>query len=259
MLESVALPNPPALEPKANVNSPKDSNAASKSSAFALAREELAIRVESRDGDVLEVRRTLTVAAGYSRIAFQGGDAPGHEGRDEVEAGEEAEEGAKGADAHGAMEWVRKLADEVEQQQVKLLETLLKDFRKGQGAEENRFVMFGFSMVAGKLEAGDEDSGVPDYWNAENTSDRIVDFATSFAGIFGDDPEFAETMVNAVAEGFKQANAFMGELPGAAGKLNHDTQDLVFAKLDKWLEEWRAGAYNQSAQTEITEAALEAA
>lgn len=254
MLESVALPNPPALEPKANLKSPKDSNAASATSAFAVSHEELAIRVESRDGDVLEVRRTLTVAAGYSRSAFQGEDGPGHKGPGEVEAGKEAKDG-KGAGAQGAMEWVRKLADEVEKQQVKLLETLLKDFRKGQGAEETRFVMIGFSLVAGE----DEVSGVPDYWNAENTSDRIVDFATSFAGIFGDDPEFAETMVNAVAEGFKQANAVLGELPGAAGKLNRDTRDLVFGKLDKWLEEWRAGAYNQSAQTEITEAALAAA
>lgn len=252
MLESVALPNPQTLEPKANLKSPKDSNAAAATSAFAFAHEELAIRVESRDGDVLEVRRTLTVAAGYSRIAFQGEEEPGEKGPGGVEGG-------KGAGAHGAMEWVRKLADEVEKQQVKLLETLLKDVRKSQGAEESRFVMIGFSLIAGKVEGEDEVSGVPDFWNAENTSDRIVDFATSFAGIFGNDPEFAETMVDAVAEGFKQAGAILGELPGAAGKLNRDTQDLVFAKLDKWLEEWRAGAYNQSAQTEITEAALEAA
>lgn len=248
MLESIVLPNPPSVEPKPALKPQKDAKSASESSAFAYAHEELSIRVESRDGDVLEVRRSMTVAAGYSRSAFQCED----EGPCEVEEGKE-EKGLK-----GTMEWVRKVTEELEKQQAKLLDTLLKGFRDG--AEGNRFVMFGFVLAGaeGKVEGDDELSGIPDYWNAENTSDRIVDFATSFAAIHGDDPAFAETIINAVAEGFNQAGAILGTLPGAAGKLNRDTREMVFAKLDKWVEEWKAGAYNQSAQT-VQDQALVAA
>jgi hypothetical protein len=171
------------------------------------------------------------------------------------------------------MEWARGVARELEKQQAKLMEALLKGHGEGAHgkAGEGRLVSFSLRMVsleatfaaegaeaAGEVEGKDEDYGVPEYWNAENTSDRIVSFATSFAGIFANDPEFAETLIGAVAEGFSQASEILGNLPGKAGKLNRDTRELTFSKLDNWLEAWKAGPYNQGAQSQAVEPVLTA-
>ncbi len=90
---------------------------------------------------------------------------------------------------------------------------------------------------------------VPDYWNAENTSDRIVQFATQFAGIAGmGNQEFGQKIKAAVERGFELAHAATGNLPGAAGKLNQDTKSMTFAKLDNWLADKNSSPYNQGAQ-----------
>lgn len=271
MLDTLVLSAAAAEAPKpaegrsASIKSPKDVRA-SFSSAFVQAQEDLRIRVESKDGDVLEVRRTLTVSAGYTRTGARGGDLTdpwaGCAGEGVCAPGtEEALEARKGGLA-GAMEWARDIARELEKQQAKLWESLLKGHGEGGKNGEGRFASFSLRMVtleaafagggaeaAGELAGTDEDYGVPAYWNAENTSDRIVAFATSFAGIFGNDPEFADTMVKAVAEGFNQASEILGNLPGKAGRLNRDTRDLTFSKLDIWLEARKAGGYNQGAQS----------
>lgn len=258
---------------QAAAKSPKDVFTAT--SAISYSREDLEIRVESKDGDVLEVRRSVTVLSGYSRsTAGQGCCGPKPEcaglpegAGAELEAlhGEGGKAGGAGKPAWSeAMQWVRDVKTELEKQQAKLVELLLKGKHDGEGRApgDGRFVMFNFVLTAqssegveGELGAIDEEYGVPEYWNAENTSDRIVAFATSFAGVSGNDPEFAETMVNAVAEGFRQAGEILGNLPGKAGKLNRDTHDMVFEKLDNWLEAWRSGAYNDQALTQALEPA----
>ena len=70
-----------------------------------------------------------------------------------------------------------------------------------------------------------------------NTGDKIKDFAK----------KFADQIKKAVGAGFDQANEATGELPGAAGKLNRDTRELVFSKLSKWLDDRKSGAYNHGA------------
>lgn len=281
MVESLVPAQIPAesAKPKsAAAKSPKDGFTAT--AAFGYAREDLEIRMESKDGDVLEVRRSVTVLSGYSRTSGGRGNCgpqlecaglPAGAG-EELEAlhrkggkAEEAGEAGKPAWAE-AMQWVRDVKTELEKQQAKLVELLLKGRHDGEDAGgpagDGRFVMFNFVLMAQssdgverELGAMDEEYGVPEYWNAENTSDRIVAFATSFAGVFGDDPGFAETMVEAVAEGFRQAGEILGNLPGKAGKLNRDTHDKVFEKLDNWLEAWRSGAYNDQALNKALEPA----
>lgn len=266
----------PANPYDARAAAPKNPKDARAFSAAAYVREDLAIRYESRDGDVLEVRRSVTVAAAYGRNSAGCGQGAGN--RAEAEAagphacGEEsADEAGKAGDGKGplseALKWAREVSRELEKQQLRLIEALLKgtgeDAGHGAGAAGS-FVLFNVVLAKAEAEPGaeaeaiDEEYGVPEYWNAENTSDRIVAFATSFAGVFGDDPEFAETLVNAVAEGFAQAGAILGELPGKAGKLNRDTRDKVFEKLDIWLEAWKSGAYNGEAQPKALEPALSA-
>ncbi len=75
---------------------------------------------------------------------------------------------------------------------------------------------------------------VPEYWNAENTSQRIVDFATSFASVFeGGSEEFYEKIKEAIDNGYKQARDTLGNLPGASAQLFNDTYELTMEKLDK--------------------------
>ena len=76
---------------------------------------------------------------------------------------------------------------------------------------------------------------IPEEWNAENTSQRIVDFAVSFFDAFkGSGNEFLNTIKSAVEEGFKQARDMLGELPGQVSDLISATYDLVMKKLDTW-------------------------
>jgi hypothetical protein len=78
-------------------------------------------------------------------------------------------------------------------------------------------------------------AGLPEYWNAENTSQRIVDFAVSFHGAFdGAGKDFLDTIRAAVDEGFKQARDSLGKLPDEVDALVSATYDLVMKKLDEW-------------------------
>ncbi|NLB63891.1 MAG: hypothetical protein GX801_07280 [Fibrobacter sp.] len=75
---------------------------------------------------------------------------------------------------------------------------------------------------------------VPEYWNAENTSNRIVEFAMSFRSLAQDidDDTYINEIRNAIEEGFKQAKNTLGNLPGPAGKLFNDTYNLTMEKLN---------------------------
>jgi hypothetical protein len=77
--------------------------------------------------------------------------------------------------------------------------------------------------------------GLPDYWNAENTSQRIVDFATSFLSAFkGSGADFLNTIKDAIDQGFSQAKDMFGDVPNAVSQLTDKTHALVMDKLDAW-------------------------
>jgi hypothetical protein len=76
---------------------------------------------------------------------------------------------------------------------------------------------------------------LPEYWNAENTSQRIIDFATSFYKGEGDDgKEFYSMMKAAIEKGFGMAREIMGDMPSEIGNLTKDTFGLAMKKLDEW-------------------------
>jgi hypothetical protein len=105
--------------------------------------------------------------------------------------------------------------------------SILKSFLKGN--DEN------ISGI-GKIDAP-ESLKIPEYWNAENTSQRIIDFAVSFYGTFkGAGEEFLSTIKNAIDEGFKQAREMMGELPEEISSLADETSNLVMKKLTSWAQ-----------------------
>ena len=64
------------------------------------------------------------------------------------------------------------------------------------------------------------------YWGVEQTSDRIIDFATALTG---GDPDKIEEMREAFKKGYKQAEeTWGGELP----EISKKTYDAVMAKFD---------------------------
>lgn len=69
------------------------------------------------------------------------------------------------------------------------------------------------------------------YWGVNQTSDRIIDFATALTG---GDPDKIEEMREAFKQGFEQAKeTWGGELP----EISQKTYDAVMEKFDKLAEE----------------------
>ncbi|MGL1933682.1 MAG: hypothetical protein OCD01_01610 [Fibrobacterales bacterium] len=88
---------------------------------------------------------------------------------------------------------------------------------------------------------GTEAAEVDPYWNAENTSQRLVDFALSFRSYFThmDDVEFLEEVRAAMLEGYARAHEDMGftdeTIPPDLGKLYNDTYHSTMEKIDSLL------------------------
>jgi len=69
------------------------------------------------------------------------------------------------------------------------------------------------------------------YWGVEQTSDRIIDFATALTG---GDPSKVSAMKDAFKEGFAQAEKTWG---GKLPELSQKTYDAVLEKFDKLMSE----------------------
>ena len=96
-----------------------------------------------------------------------------------------------------------------------------------------------------------EAAEVPEFWNAENTAQRLVDFAMSFKSVSGvdDDAEYIEEVRDAVIEGFRQAKGIIGEVSDPTHKLFNDTFDLTMQKFDTLLEEYQSNKQATAPQT----------
>lgn len=143
-------------------------------------------------------------------------------------------------DASGSQEDMNKIMDYLKEQYRSMREELIKAFVESQGGD------YKTSDAAAEINKSKE-LNIPEYWNAENTSQRIVDFATQFLDVFkGSGEEFLNTIKAAIDEGFKQAKDLLGDLPDQVNSLVGDTHDLVMQKLDKWAESQGIGV-NQPA------------
>jgi gas vesicle protein len=133
-------------------------------------------------------------------------------------------------DASGSPEDMQKIIDYLKDQYKSMREAVMKAFVESQGGT------FDGTQAPTKIDNSQEPA-VPEYWNAENTSQRIVDFATQLLGAFkGSGEDFLKTIKGAIDEGFKQATDQLGKLPDQVSKLVSDTHDLIMQKLDKWAE-----------------------
>lgn len=129
---------------------------------------------------------------------------------------------------------VKKLTDEFAAFQKKIMEKFVEGLGGETGESEE--------VEGGKEAALGE---VPEYWNAENTSQRIVDFATAYFDSFeGNGEEFLDIIKGAVEEGFNQARDILGTLPEPVEELVSETHDLVLEKLDTWAESKGIGEEN---------------
>ncbi len=278
--DSAPAASGPACAPAAANNA--DWSFSASATSYSYQNESLHMKYTSRDGDVLE----LTAESTEETYAFAGvqydsrgrtGDAPlgggaaaefldsvakqaGVDGIDGLLAAgnTEAADGAEGAEGDARVlqlkrlrEWAAEVEKEVRKQSQRILEESLKRMGKHVDAGDGRFCIIYVDQSGEGSDAADDcEAGIPEYWNAENTSDRIVHFATQMAEIAGDDSEFAQNIMQAVVDGFDQANAVTGPLPGAAGELNKKTHDLTMSKLSKWLEDHKAKSYNQGTQSD---------
>jgi len=125
---------------------------------------------------------------------------------------------------------LRKLMEYVKDTLVSLKEEIMKGFVESHGGEYKE-------TEIDETEVAELEAAMPEYWNAENTSQRIVDFATSFFPLSKMSPEDYMTMMKeAIDLGFGQAKDESGELPSAVEGLMSKTHRLVMEKLQAWAD-----------------------
>lgn len=84
------------------------------------------------------------------------------------------------------------------------------------------------------------------YWGVKQTSDRIVEFATSLAG---DDEEALSKMKDAFLKGYEKAEEMWGgELP----EISKKTYDAVLEKFDKLMEKKDTTAKTETPDNSVT-------
>ena len=265
-LAETAVPKRPKIPNDVNRGPGCVGSAAGAAAIWSSETDTLHLKYTSKDGDVLELDLEHHEES-FAGVAFAAGSPAGaraegaaDKGRPAaVLAGANTEAAAAAGEAADARleklarlrDWAAQVADEVRKQQKRILEEYLQRSGKFMPGWEGRFIVIHGAEEAESGANGDYETGIPEYWNAENTSDRIVHFATQMAEIAGKDSDFAKTIMQAVADGFDQANAQTGPLPGAAGELNKKTRELTFSKLSKWLDEQKSMGYNQDAGTEV--------
>jgi hypothetical protein len=128
-------------------------------------------------------------------------------------------------------EW-KKIVDKVKEEYLEFRERIIKKFIESLDSDSQESA--GETETAAPAQDA-EIPGLPEYWNAENTSQRIVDFAVSFYGVAeATGKEYYDMMRSAIEEGFNQAMGELGSLPDAVNSLAHKTIELALEKLEQW-------------------------
>ncbi|MCM1087947.1 MAG: hypothetical protein NC419_07295 [Muribaculaceae bacterium] len=127
-------------------------------------------------------------------------------------------------------------ADQQNRQQQ--LQNIVEQLMTKQGQTYNNANGIWSILAGGKLEVdpvtqaqAQKDIAEDGYWGVEQTSNRIIDFATALTG---GDPDKIEEMREAFKKGYKQAGStWGGDLP----EISQRTYDAVMEKFDKLKEE----------------------
>lgn len=173
---------------------------------------------------------------------------------DTVELSDKSEEGNVSGDATSSVG--NGFADfDMEAFQAEMRQKLLDMVKEAKKAAKDAGVEFDAKWSDEILYSVPEETKaaeVPEYWNAENTSQRIVDYSMSFRSLAPDlsDEEYITTIRDATIAGFKEAKGILGDLPGSVGKLFNDTYNLTMKRFDELLQKAREAG---SAPTEPPE------
>ena len=136
---------------------------------------------------------------------------------------------------------VDQLKAELEQRQLQFFNTV-KDMLAKQGKAISgdgfwKFIASGNYTVDDATRAEAQKNIADDgYWGVEQTSDRIVKYATALSG---GDPEKLDTMIAAFEKGYKAAEKAWG---GALPEISQRTRTAVLEKFDKLKKEYAQGS-----------------
>ena len=135
---------------------------------------------------------------------------------------------------------IKAMKDELEQRTQNLVQQMLgKQLDTLTTADESFWEKFRtgeFTATPDQIARAQKDIADDGYWGVEQTSDRIVKYATALAG---GDPDQLDTLIEAFEKGYKAAaKTWGGELPSLAQR----TREAVLDKFDKLKEEYGASA-----------------
>ncbi len=175
---------------------------------YSYSHETLDIKYQNADGDYLELSYS---AENYKSLSV---NAQGEIGNEDM-----------------MKDWLENVRDFLLEQEKRLLDIIFNN--------EDSMLTSGVKQGAASKEIDPAQVlGIPEYWNAENTSQRIVDFATSFYQAFeGSSEEYGSIIIDAVKKGFEEAKGIIGPISGPAADLLADTEALTFEKLDQWVKD----------------------
>ena len=105
---------------------------------------------------------------------------------------------------------------------MQMLTGQVEDSRKTGAMKELEEILSSYS--------DDEEERDENYWSADETANRILNFAKELAG---DDDETFETLKNAFETGFSESEKLFGG-KGALPSVSYDTYDKVHQGFDEW-------------------------
>ncbi len=131
-------------------------------------------------------------------------------------------------------ETIRRMTADLEQRKAQL-RNLVEQMLSKQGKTYATYKEMFTAIQNGELEVdpevakqAEEDVSEDGYWGVEQTSERLVSFAKALSG---SNPEYADKLIEAVKDGFKEAEeAWGGELP----EISQKTLEATVKKLENW-------------------------
>ncbi len=139
------------------------------------------------------------------------------------------------ADADARTQQMRSLVEKLLMKQTGTFKGILSDEDMIAALKDKNFKVDSETAAQAQKEIADDG-----YWGYEETSSRMVEFAIS---ISGDNKDMADKLMDAIKQGFNQANKMWGgsETKMALPELSKKTLDRAIQKMEAWKngEDWK--------------------
>lgn len=135
---------------------------------------------------------------------------------------------------------IKAMKDELEQRTQNLVQQMLgkqlDTLTTADGSFWSKFRTGEFTATPDQIAQAQKDIADDGYWGVEQTSDRIIKYATALSG---GDPDKLDTLIGAFEKGYAAAGkAWGGELPGLAQR----TREAVLSKFEDLKKQYASGA-----------------